>query len=187
MSQKNFDYDNHRIIFSEELVHTAIAEMARHVSADFLGKEITLVGVLNGGAFLLIRLATELERYGLVKGCHFDFLRVSSYREGRSAGALTLTDQLQESVAGKNIVLVDDVGDTLNTVGALQDYIRAHHPESLKIAVLLEKPDKHLRTDVVLDYVGIKKNGVGFVYGCGMDLNGRYRALPFIAEAPTEI
>ena len=178
--------ENHHVLYSEDAIDAAIDSMARQISNDFAGEDITLIGVLNGGVFLLLKLATELERQGGVKTCHFDFLRVSSYRAQRSSGALELTDTLQERVTGKNAIIVDDVGDTLNTLGALREHLLAHNPRRLKIAVLLEKPDKHVRHDVPLDYVGIAENGVGFVYGCGMDLDGAFRALPFIAEASTE-
>lgn len=176
----------HRVLFSEEIVNAAIVEMAHKISADFAGEDITLVGVLNGGIFLQLRLATELERQGKIKGCHFDFVRMSSYRGERTAGALTLTDFLQENISGKNAIIVDDVGDTLNTLARLREHLLTQNPRHLKIAVLLEKPDKHVRPDVPLDYVGIAKNGIGFVYGCGMDLEGAFRALPFIAEATTK-
>lgn len=176
----------HRILFSEETVNTAIQKIAREMSEDFSGMEVTLVGVLNGGAYVLLHLATELERLGRLKACHMDFLRVSSYRADRTAGALTLTDHLQESVVGKNVIIVDDVGDTLNTLALLHEHLLRQKPQSLKIAVLLEKPDKHVRNDVPLEYVGIAQTGVGFVYGCGMDLDGAFRALPFIAEVEIE-
>lgn len=171
----------HRITYSADMVKTAINRMARAISNDFSGQDITLVGVLNGGVFLVTHLATALEEIGLVAHCQLDFLRVSSYRDGRISGKLELTSGLQAPVTGKNIIIVDDVGDTLNTLSLIQKLLAADKPCSLKIAVLLEKPDKHVRTDVVLDYIGISEPGLGFLYGCGMDLNGAYRGLPFIA------
>ena len=174
--------EQHRIVYTEQQVITAIERMAREISDFYTDEEVTLVGVLNGGVFFLTALATALERCGTLRACHIDFVRVSSYRGGRTSGALELTGELQESVAGKNVVIVDDVGDTLNTLGALREHLLRELPRTLQIAVLLEKPDKHVRTDVVLDYVGFAQTGLGFVYGCGMDLEGALRGLPFIGE-----
>ncbi len=172
----------HRIVYTEQQVTAAIERMAREISDFYTDEEVTLVGVLHGGAFFLTALATALERCGTLKACHIDFVRVSSYRGGRTSGALELTGKLHESVRGKNVVIVDDIGDTLNTLGALREHLLGELPRTLQIAVLLEKPDKHVRTDVALDYVGLSKTGLGFVYGCGMDLDGALRGLPFIAE-----
>lgn len=173
---------NHHIQYTEQQVATAVERIAREISDFYTDEEVTLVGVLNGGAFFLTALATALERCGTLKACHIDFVRVSSYHSGRTSGALELTSKLQGSVSEKNIVVVEDVGDTLNTLGALREYLLTEKPRSLQIAVLLEKPDKHVRTDVTLDYVGFAQTGLGFVYGCGMDLDGAFRGLPFIAE-----
>jgi hypoxanthine phosphoribosyltransferase len=177
---------NHRVLYSAEQVRQVIDGMAAAISRDFAGQPIKLIGVLKGAAYLLIHLQSAIERIGLVTACYVDYVRVSSYGSGQISGELQLIIPLRESVADQNVIIIEDVADSLKTLGFLWEYLYTNRlsyqrPKTLKIAVLLEKPEKHVRTDVPLDYVGISEVGVGFVYGCGMDVAEQFRGLDYIA------
>ncbi len=175
-----------RILYTEEQVTTAINRMASEISADYAGRDIVLVGVLTGGYFLTAYLATAIERLSRVRSCSLDFVRTSSYGHNMTGGALKIDDCLQTSIAGENVIIVDDVADRLVTIGALHDLFLTKKPLTLKTAVLVEKPDKHERHDVPLDYVGFCEENLGFLVGGGMDdkLDERKvsRGKPFIIE-----
>lgn len=170
----------HRLLFSEQKVRAAISRVAKQISRDFAGREIVLVGILKGAAFFLVHLAELIERAGKVKACRWDFLRVSSYRDGQTPGEIKIELDLSRSPKGQNIIVVEDVADTLHTLYHVIRHIRAQQPANLRVAVLLDKPDGHQRTDISLKYVGLSRQYAGFVYGCGMDLEGAIRGLPFI-------
>ena len=137
-----------------------------------------LVGVLKGAAVFLADLARRIEA-----DCTFDFVAVSSYGKGTtSGGQVKLIKDLDESIEDKNVILVEDILDTGLTLSFLRKLLGQHHPRSLKLAALLDKPSRRL-LPIEADYVGFEIPN-HFVVGYGMDAAERYRNLPDIRLLP---
>lgn len=174
------------ILYTEETIQTAVRQIAKQITADYLGQDILLVCILKGSIIFTADLAREIERIALegsgVASCRIDFMRTSAYGDSMAPGDVELKLDLDRSVRGENVILIEDVADTLHTLARLQSHIRAKMPASLKVAVLLTKPHNHRRKDVDIDYVGIVGEGAGFVVGYGMDDAGKLRGLPHIIE-----
>lgn len=180
----------HRILLSGMEIHRRVIELAQQICIDYRGQSIVLVGLLKGAFMFLKDLGTEIERISLsgvgVSACYVDFLKVGSYGESRQSGMIKLELDMSRSASGMHVIIVEDVADTLNTLAWTIAHIRNKQPSSLRVCVLLAKPDKFRRHDVLLDYVGFERTNTGFLYGYGMDLEGAYRALSFIAIADSE-
>ncbi len=175
-----------KILYTESDIHAAVERIASEISRDFAGEDILLVCILKGSIIFTADLAREIELISLegkgVNSCRIDFMRASSYGDSEEPGDVELKLDLDRSVRGENVILIEDVADTLHTLARLQRHIRSKEPASLKTAVLLTKPHNHQRDDVHMDYVGIVGHGAGFVIGYGMDDAGKLRGLPHIIE-----
>jgi hypoxanthine phosphoribosyltransferase len=166
------------ILFTRAQIQSRVAEMGRQISADLHGESVVLVGVLKGAAIFLADLARSIE-----VDCTFDFVAASSYKSGTSSsGAVQLIKDLAEPIEGKNIVVVEDILDTGVTLRFLKSHFERHHPRSLRIAALLDKPSRRLQP-IQAQYVGFSIPNE-FVVGYGMDYAERYRNLPDICTLP---
>jgi len=162
------------ILFSREQIAKRVAELGAQITHDFAGQPIIFVGVLKGASVFLSDLARHVEL-----DATFDFIGVSSYGNGtRSSGEVRLTKDLDQSIADRNIILVEDILDTGLTLNYLKNVLGAHQPRALRLAALLDKPARRLQP-VEADYVGFKIPD-HFVVGYGMDYAERYRNLPDI-------
>ncbi len=148
--------------------------MGKRISADFAGEPLVLIGVLKGATIFLADLARQI-----TLDTTFDFIAVSSYGSGKQqSGEVRLLKDVDRSVEGRNIILVEDILDTGVTLTYLMNMLRAHRPKSLKIAALLDKISR--RTEPIGgDYVGFTIADE-FVVGYGLDFGERYRNLPDI-------
>jgi len=163
-----------RVLFDEATIAARLDEMAAQISRDFLGCELTVVAVLNGsvmfGADLLRRLAMPLR---------LDCLSVSSYHGASSTGVVTFNQVRLPDVAGRHVLLLDDILDTGNTLHAIRDKLmKEAHPQAIKVCVLLRKDVPRAR-ELEADYVGFDIPNE-FVVGYGLDYMERFRNLPFI-------
>jgi hypoxanthine phosphoribosyltransferase len=167
------------ILFSSEQIAGRVAELAAEISRDYSGETLLLVGVLKGAAVFLADLARELD-----VDASFDFISVASYKEGTSSsGQVRLVKDLDESIEGRNVLLVEDILDTGLTLNYLTQLLLSRKPKSLKVVALLDKPSRRARP-FKADYVGfIVANQ--FVVGYGMDHAERYRNLPDIRYVPS--
>ncbi len=166
------------VLFSRKQIQTRVAELGARISQDFAGEAIVLVGVLKGAAIFLADLARHID-----VDCTFDFVAVSSYGEGTaSSGQVKLIKDLDASVEGKNVILVEDILDTGLTLGFLHAALQRHHPKTLRIAALLDKAERRL-LPIEADYVGFPIPN-HFVVGYGMDYAEHYRNLPDICLMP---
>ncbi|MEK7614825.1 MAG: phosphoribosyltransferase family protein [Patescibacteria group bacterium] len=169
-------------------IKAAVDRIARQICREFHGQDIVLVGLLRGGFMFLTDLAVAIETQEMqdsdyhVRTCAVEFMKVSSYGDGRESGVVKIDLDLQSSVEGKIVILVDDVADTLKTLESVLRHVAEKKPRTIRIAVMISKPDKHQRT-LVLDYVGFERVNAGFLFGYGMDLAGAHRGLPYIAVA----
>lgn len=166
------------VLFSREQIAARVAQLGWQISQDFAGESVVLVGVLKGAAIFLSDLARQIELES-----NFDFISVSSYgNERQNSGEVKLLKDVDQSMEGKNVILVEDILDTGLTMSYLKKMILAHHPKAFRIAALLDK--KCCRQQPIqADYVGYEIPDQ-FVVGYGMDYAERYRNLPDICVIP---
>lgn len=168
------------VLFSHEQILARVAELGAEISRDFAGEKIVLIGVLKGAAIFLADLARQIH-----VDCTFDFVSVSSYGKGTSSsGQVKLIKDLDEPIEGKNIILVEDILDTGLTLSFLRRLLEQHHPRTLRVAALLDKPERRIEA-IEADYVGFKIPN-HFVIGYGMDVAERYRNLRDICLMPAD-
>ena len=161
-------------MISEEDVNKRIAEMGAQISEDYAGKEIHLIAILKGSVFFACELAKRITIPVTI-----DFMSVSSYGNSReSSGIVKIAKDLDETLEGKNVLIVEDIIDSGRTLYYLMDILSKRNPKSMKLCTLLDKPERRVK-DVKVDYVGFNIPDE-FVVGYGLDYAQRYRNLPFI-------
>ena len=162
------------VLYTREQISARVAELGAAITQDMQGEKLVMVGVLKGAAPFLADLARAVQ-----VDATFDFVAVSSYGKGhRTSGAVKLIKDLDETVEGKNVLLVEDILDTGLTLSYLRKVILHQNPKSLRIATLLDKPSRRIEK-IDADYVGFSIPNL-FVIGYGMDYAERYRNLPDI-------
>ncbi len=163
-----------KIMFSEEEVAARIKEMGRQISEDYAGKQVHLICVLKGGVFFMCELAKRIS-----VPVSLDFMSVSSYGDGTSSsGVVKIAKDLDESLEGKHVIVVEDIIDSGRTLSYLLEILAKRHPASMKLCTLLDKPDRRVRK-VDVDYTGFEIPDE-FVVGYGLDYAQKYRNLPYI-------
>jgi hypoxanthine phosphoribosyltransferase len=168
-----------KTLISATRLQRRIAQLAREIRKDFRGQPLHLVTVLKGSVFFLTDLMRRIP--GEVS---LDFIAVFSYGDNtHSSGEVKLIKDLDLSIEGKNVILVEDILDTGMTVQYLLRVLKQRSPKSLKVAVLLDKKERRT-APVMPDYVGFTIPD-RFVVGYGLDFAQRYRNLPYIAELPS--
>ena len=171
---------NVKVLIPEEEVNKRIREMAEQISADYAGKELHVVCILKGGVFFMCELAKHIT----VPLTH-DFMSISSYGDGTvSSGRIKMLKDLDESIEGKDVLIVEDILDTGRTLHHLMEVLRLRKPNSLKLCTLLDKPDRRV-IEVPADYTGFKIPDL-FVVGYGLDYAQNYRNLPYIGVVEME-
>jgi hypoxanthine phosphoribosyltransferase len=164
--------ENVRPLISSADIQQKIREMGKQIRRDFPGEHLILVGVLKGAVLFLADLARQIP--GEVT---FDFIAVSSYgKDTKSSGQVKLNKDLDSSIEGKVVIVVEDILDTGLTLQYLLRVLQQRKPKSLKVAVLLDKQERRV-ADVRADYVGFVIPDE-FVVGYGLDYAERYRNLP---------
>jgi hypoxanthine phosphoribosyltransferase len=163
-----------RTLISEEQIATRLDELAREIDAAYEGREILAVGVLKGSVFFLTDLLERLSTPVAV-----DFLQVRSYSGTTSTGNFELVRDLSSDIAGRDILIFEDIVDTGLTLRKLLGLLGTRQPRSLKIAALLKK-ELPENADLPIDFLGFTI-GPEFVVGYGLDLDEKYRNLPYIA------
>ena len=162
------------ILLSEEEIQKRVAELASEIRRDF-PDGLHLVAVLKG-AFIFL---SDLVRH-MPGNVSLDFMALSSYAKGTtSSGEVRLLKDLDQTLDGKNVIIIEDIVDTGLTLTYLQDILRARNPKSLRTACLLSKPSRR-QVDVKVEYIGFTIED-RFVVGYGLDYAEQYRNLPYIA------
>jgi len=162
-----------RVLISRQQIARRVRQLSRQIQADFTGRDLLVVAVLNGTIMFLADLMRHLSL-----PLRLDFVGVSSYRSGTVSGELIFTKDLKLEVKGRDVLLVDDILDTGRTLSRVGARLRRLGPRRLKTCVLLEKASR--RTEPVrADYVGFSIPDL-FVVGYGLDFAEQYRNLPFI-------
>lgn len=163
-----------KVLISEEEVSKRIAEIGREISEAYAGKEIHLICVLKGGVFFMCDLAKTI-----TIPVSMDFMSVSSYGDGTSSsGIIKIVKDLDESLEGKHVMVVEDIIDSGRTLSYLLEILEKRKPASMGLCTLLDKPERRVR-DVQVDYVGFEVPDE-FVVGYGLDYAQKYRNLPYI-------
>ena len=169
------------ILLSEETLSKRIKELGKQISEDYDGKDLILVCILKGAVHFFSDLSRAIE-------CHveMDFMAISSYgNSSKTSGIVRLSKDMDYSITGRHVLIVEDIMDSGLTLNHLTTVLRAREPASLKIVCLLDKPERR-ECDISPDYVGfIIPNH--FVVGYGLDCEGRYRNLPYVGVMKPEV
>ncbi len=160
------------ILFTEEQIRIRVNDLANQIRTDYAGRQLVLVSVLRGSVFF----ATDLAR-GIAVPLAMDFLSISSYGDD-SEGVVRITKDLEENIAGKDVLLIEDIVDTGFTVKYLLRTLQSRNPKSLEVCTLLDRRARRI-IDIDLKYVGFEIPDK-FVVGYGLDFRQHYRNLPYI-------
>ena len=163
------------ILIDAQTLQARIGELGVEISADYDGRDLLLVGVLKGAVFFMADLMREL-----TVPCEIDFMAISSYGAATdSSGVVRILKDLDINVAGRDVLVVEDIIDSGLTLSYLMRNLRARKPASLEICALLTKPERR-EIDVPVRYIGFEIPN-RFVIGYGLDFAERYRNLPYVA------
>lgn len=173
--------DIEQVLISEAQLTQRIAELATELRAIYAGQDLVLVGVLKGAIMFMTDLARQLRR-----DLEMDFMAVSSYGNStQSSGVVRITKDLDGNIAGRHVLLVEDIVDSGLTLRYLLENLRSRNPASLRVCALLNKlvPRK---ADVVVEHVGFEIPD-RFVVGYGLDYSEHYRNLPYIGVLKSHV
>ena len=163
------------ILIEEEPLQARIAELGAEISSEYDGRDLLLVGVLKGAVFFMADLMRELSI-----PCEIDFMAISSYGAATdSSGVVRILKDLDTNIAGRDVLVVEDIIDSGLTLSYLMRSLRARKPTSLEICALLTKPERR-EIEVPVKFVGFEIPNK-FVIGYGLDFAERYRNLPYVA------
>lgn len=166
--------DKIRVLFSEEEIDRRIRELGKEITKEYEGKELLLVCTLKGASFFACELAKRIDL-----DVKIDFISVASYGSGmNSSGEVRMIKDLDASIEGRNVLVIEDIVDTGRTLHYLMEILNRRHPASLKLCSLLDKPERRV-VDVKADFTGFEVPDL-FVVGYGLDYNQKYRNLPYI-------
>ena len=162
------------VLLSEEEVDARIKTLGEQISKDYEGKEVHLICVLKGSVFFICELAKRI-----TVPVTLDFMSVSSYgMDTKSSGVVRIVKDLDESIKGRDVIVIEDIVDSGNTLSYLLEMLSDRKPESLRLCTLLDKPERR-RKPVKVDYVGFQIPDE-FVVGYGLDYAQKYRNLPYV-------
>ena len=168
------EQDIERVLFTEQELKDRVAEIVAQIDRDYAGKEPMLISVLRGSFIFMADLVRSI-----TLPCTVDFMAVSSYGAGTtSSGQVKITKDLSESIEGRDIIVVEDILDSGNTLSYLFQLLQARHPASVRLCTLLDKPSRRTKP-VTADYTGFTVEDL-FVVGYGLDYAEKYRNLPYI-------
>lgn len=164
-----------KVLVPEEDVAKRIKELGEQISKDYAGKQVHLICVLKGGVFFMCELAKRI-----TVPVSMDFMSVSSYGDGtKSSGVVKIAKDLDETLEGKDVLIVEDIIDSGRTLSYLIKILEDRHPNSIRLCTLLDKPERRVKKDVNVDYCCFNIPDE-FVVGYGLDYAQKYRNLPFI-------
>ena len=173
--------DIESILFSEGQLKQRVAELGAQITADYVGKKPVLISVLRGSYIFMADLSRAIDL-----PCTIDFMSVSSYGAGtKSSGQVEIKKDLSESIEGKDLIIVEDILDSGNTLFYLIQVLKARKPASVRICTVLDKPERRVK-DIRADYSGFTIPDA-FLVGYGLDYAEKYRNLPYIGVLKPEV
>ena len=165
-----------RVLVSEEELHRINVRLGAQITRDYAGKNLLVVGILKGSVLFMADLIREIRL-----PCKLDFLAVSSYGgDTGSSGVVKIVKDIDIELEDHDVLLVEDILDSGRTLSYVCDMLRTRHPASIRVATLLDKPERRV-VDLKADYVGTSVPDE-FVVGYGLDFDQRYRNLPYIGQ-----
>ncbi|MEW6595385.1 MAG: hypoxanthine phosphoribosyltransferase [Thermodesulfobacteriota bacterium] len=166
----------HEVVIPEEAIRCRVRELGAAIARDYAGRPLVLIGILNGAFIFTADLARAIDL-----PLEIDFVRAASYGQGTcSSGTVSLTKDIELAIAGKDLLLVEDIVDTGRTLACLRGLLLARSPASLKICALIDKQERR-EVAVTVDYAGFTV-AEGFLVGYGLDCAERYRNLPAVCR-----
>ena len=181
MILSEMEQDIREVLFTEEQLRTRVREMGEELYRRYEGKSPLFIGVLKGSAVFM----TDIIRACPLKSC-LEFIAVSSYQNSsKSSGVVQITYDLQSDITGKDLIVVEDILDSGNTLYFLKDYFLAKGAKSISVITLLDKPSRREKP-IHADLAGFEV-GDEFVVGYGLDYAQLYRNLPYIGVLKPEI
>ncbi|MBG9980671.1 hypoxanthine phosphoribosyltransferase [Facklamia sp. DSM 111018] len=170
------------VLVTEEELKATVKRLGKELTEEYQGKDVIVVGILRGAALFMTDLIREMDCY-----LEIDFMDVSSYGDAtESTGEVRIIKDLDSTVDGKEILIVEDIIDTGRTLKYLVDLLKVRNAKSIKICSLLDKPSRRIMSDLTVDYVGVEVPNE-FVVGYGLDYKQKYRNLPYIGVLKPEI
>jgi len=185
-ASSGYDADIENVIVSEQQIREKIAELAKQVAADYAHVEagVLLVGVLKGAVMFMADFSRALGRHG--PPTELEFMAVSSYGQGTtSSGVVRILKDLDRDVAGRHVIVVEDIIDSGLTLSWLLKYLASRAAASVEVVALLRKPDA-VKVTVPVKYVGFDIPNE-FVVGYGLDYRERYRELPYVGVLKPDV
>ena len=168
------DTDIQEVLFSTEALEARVAEMAAQITRDYQGKEPIVIGILRGSFIFMADLVRRLDLPVVL-----DFMAASSYgSQTMSSGLVDIRLDLSEDITGRDIIVIEDILDSGNTLSKIIKELESRKPASVRLCVLLDKPERRTKP-IEADYVGFTIPDA-FVVGYGLDYDQRYRHLPYI-------
>ncbi len=162
------------VLITEEEIDRRVRELAAQISKDYEGRKIRMVGILKGASFFMCELAKRI-----TVPVSIDFMQVSSYGGAtESTGTVRIRKDLDESIEGLDVIIVEDIVDSGRTLAFLGDFLKSKGAKSIRYCTLLDKPERRV-VDLKADYAGFEIPDQ-FVVGYGMDYDQEYRNLPYI-------
>lgn len=177
----NMKEDVLRVLLSEDEIREKVRELGGKITADYKNSNLMLVTVLKGAVVFLADLMRQID-----VPAEIDFMVVSSYGSGvKSSGVVKIVKDLDVPLAGKDILIVEDILDSGLTLSYIKELLESRGPRSIRIATLLDKPS-HRKVDLQADYIGFSVPDE-FVIGYGLDYDEKYRNLPYIGILKPEV
>ncbi len=168
------EQDIEKILLQEDELKQRVKELGAQITEDYKGKDLVLITVLRGSYIFMADLSRTIDL-----PCVIDFMSVSSYGKGTtSSGQVQITKDLSEDIAGKDVIVVEDILDSGNTLSYLLEILKARKPASVRLCTLLDKPERRVK-DIQADYCGFTIPDA-FVVGYGLDYAEQYRNLPYV-------
>lgn len=165
--------ENIKVLISEEELDKRIGELAKEIDKDYEGEKVVIVSILKGAVFFTVDLVKKMQT-----PIELQFMQVSSYEGTQTTHNIKLKKDLDNDIAGKNVIIVEDIIDTGHTLKHLKNYLLSKNPKSLKVAVLTDKKERR-EAEIEADYVGFEIPNK-FVIGYGLDYDQEYRDLPYV-------
>lgn len=173
--------DIKEVLFSEEKIMDTVKEIAKKISKDYEGKDLLVVGVLKGS----VLFASDLIK-NITIPCEIDFMAVSSYgNSSETSGVVRILKDLDHSIEGKDLLIVEDIVDSGVTLNYLLEYLKTRKAKSVEIAALLTKPSRR-KVELEVKYSGLEVPDE-FLVGYGLDFAEKYRNLPYIGVLKEEV
>lgn len=169
------DTQTRKVLFTREQIEHRAKELGEQICSDYKGEPLYIIGTLRGAVMWMADIMKNI-----TCDTEIDFIMASSYGSGtESSGNVRIKKDLEGDIAGKNVIIIEDIVDTGNTLKFLKEYLAGRNPKSIKICTLLDKPSRRV-APIEADYIGFSIDNL-FVIGYGLDYDQKYRNLPYVS------